>query len=82
MNKGAHISGGQPISEEVVKSGEYECASRCASTSGCKGWELSFSHSKCRLKDIYNSNGPSDDYISGTKECGSSGNHQSGLLIP
>ena len=57
----------------MVKNGQDECASLCASTEECLAWTFKVSESSCWLKSDDSSKGNADGWITGTKECGNRG---------
>ena len=75
--KGCKIETGVYISGDVgnvgyiqAKNGQYECASKCASTDGCTAWTFKVSNSGCWLKSESSNTGRADGWITGTKSCG------------
>ena len=75
--KGCKIETGVYISGDAgnvgyikAKNGQYECASKCASTDGCSAWTFKVSDSGCWLKSDSSKKGRADGWITGTKSCG------------
>ena len=72
---GVYISAGNNVGVGgiVVKNGQNECASLCALTEECDAWTFKVSGSSCWLKSDDSNKGNADGWITGTKECGSTG---------
>ena len=71
IETGVYIAAGNSVEPNfLAKDGPYECASRCALTSGCVAWTFHFLTSYCWLKSDDSQKGQLDGWITGTKSCG------------
>ena len=70
IQTGVYINRGNDVGYIEAKNGQYECASKCASTNDCIEWTFKISNSGCWLKSDASNKDTEEGWITGTKSCG------------